>query len=267
MRCAQRIAVGLLRLAITARKPARDRQSRTAGRYPAGSCRAPGKVWGTTYSCRTACRGPECQPQADRAGDAPAWHPGSRAASLSCVHHRQQAFSADRGHPARPEFRGREAGSEPAPAKAGVWLADITDIPTGEGWLYLAVSPDRFTRKTVGWAMREHMRAQLTRAALTMAVQRRRPRAGLIHHADRGSQYAAGDYRNIPQAAAITPSMSRKPNCRDNAPIESVFGTQNPNSSISANTPAPMPRGATYSRPSKPVTILGRSTPLLVTSP
>ncbi len=75
-----------------------------------------------------------------------------------------------------------------------VWLADITYIPTGEGWLYLAVILDRFTRKIVGWAMREHMRAELTMAALTMAVQRRRPRAGLIHHADRGSQYAAGDY-------------------------------------------------------------------------
>src|SRR4051812_7279938 len=71
-----------------------------------------GRYGAPRNSCRTACRGPECRPQADRAGDAPAWHPGSRAASLSCVHHRQQAFSADRGHPARPEFRGREAGSE-----------------------------------------------------------------------------------------------------------------------------------------------------------
>jgi putative transposase len=104
-------------------------------------------------------------------------------------------------------------------------LADITDIPTGEGWLYLAVILDRFTRKIVGWARREHMRAELTIAALTMAVQRCRPREGLIHHADRGNQYAAGDYRNILRAAAITPSMSRKPNCWDNAPMESVFGT------------------------------------------
>jgi putative transposase len=63
-------------------------------------------------------------------------------------------------------------------------LADITDIPTGEGWLYLSVILDRFTRKTVGWARREHMHAELTMAALTMAVQRRRPRAGLIHHSD-----------------------------------------------------------------------------------
>jgi putative transposase len=106
-----------------------------------------------------------------------------------------------------------------------VWLADITYIPTGEGWLYLAVILDLFTRKLVGWAMREHMRAELTMAALTMAVQRRRPEAGLIHHSDRGSQYAAGDYRKILQAAAITQSMSRKGNCWDNAPMESFFGT------------------------------------------
>ena len=106
-----------------------------------------------------------------------------------------------------------------------VWLADITYIPTGEGWLYLAAILDLFTRKVVGWAMREHMRAELTIAALTMAVQRQRPRAGLIHHSDRGSQYAAGEYRNILQSAAITQSMSRKGNCWDNAPMESFFGT------------------------------------------
>jgi transposase InsO family protein len=106
-----------------------------------------------------------------------------------------------------------------------VWLADITYIPTGEGWLYLAVILDLFTRKVVGWAMREHMRAELTMAALTMAIQRRRPGPGLVHHSDRGSQYAAGDYRKILQAAAITQSMSRKANCWDNAPMESFFGT------------------------------------------
>jgi transposase InsO family protein len=106
-----------------------------------------------------------------------------------------------------------------------IWLADITYIPTGEGWLYLAVILDLFTRKVVGWAMREHMRAELTLAALTMAIQRRRPGPGLVHHSDRGSQYAAGDYRKILQAATITQSMSRKGNCWDNAPMESFFGT------------------------------------------
>jgi transposase InsO family protein len=106
-----------------------------------------------------------------------------------------------------------------------VWLADITYIPSAEGWLYLAVILDLFTRKVVGWAMRDHMRAELTIAALTMAIQRRRPRAGLIHHSDRGSQYAAGAFRDILRAAAITQSMSRKGNCWDNAPMESFFGT------------------------------------------
>ena len=106
-----------------------------------------------------------------------------------------------------------------------IWLADITYIPAAEGWLYLAVILDLFTRKVVGWAMRDHLRAELTIAALTMAIQRRRPAAGLIHHSDRGSQYAAGDYRDILQAAAIVQSMSRKGNCWDNAPMESFFGT------------------------------------------
>jgi len=106
-----------------------------------------------------------------------------------------------------------------------IWLADITYIPTGEGWLYLAVILDLFTRKVVGWSMREHMRAELTMAALTMAIQRRHPGPGLVHHSDRGSQYAAGDYRKILQAATITQSMSRKGNCWDNAPMESFFGT------------------------------------------
>jgi transposase InsO family protein len=106
-----------------------------------------------------------------------------------------------------------------------VWLADITYIATGEGWLYLAAILDLFTRKVVGWAMRDHMRAELTIAALTMAIQRRRPGVGLIHHSDRGSQYAAGDYRDILHAATIIQSMSRKANCWDNAPMESFFGT------------------------------------------
>jgi putative transposase len=109
-----------------------------------------------------------------------------------------------------------------------IWLADITYIPTGEGWLYLAVILDLFTRNVVGWAMREPIRAELTIAALTRAIQRRRPAPGLMHHSDRGSQYAAGDSRKILQAATITQSMSRKGNCWDNAPIESFFGTLKP---------------------------------------
>jgi transposase InsO family protein len=80
-----------------------------------------------------------------------------------------------------------------------IWLADITCVPTKEGWLYLAVVLDLFTRKIVGWAMRGHMRAELTTAA--MAIQRQKPSPGLIHHSDRGSQYAAADYRKVLGAA------------------------------------------------------------------
>ena len=106
-----------------------------------------------------------------------------------------------------------------------IWLADISYIPTDEGWLYLAVVLDLFTRKVVGWAMRDHLRQELAIAALTMAIQRQRPDRGLIHHSDRGSQYAAGDYRAVLKASGTVPSMSRKGNCWDNAPMESWFHT------------------------------------------
>jgi len=106
-----------------------------------------------------------------------------------------------------------------------IWLADITYIPTDEGWLYLAVVLDLFSRKVVGWAMRDHLRQELTIAALTMAIQRQRPGRRLIHHSDRGSQYAAGAYRQRLKANGIVASMSRKGNCWDNAPMESWFHT------------------------------------------
>src|ERR1700724_4345828 len=91
-----------------------------------------------------------------------------------------------------------------------IWLADITCVPTSEGWLYLAVVLNLFTRKIVGWAMRDHMRAELTIAALTMAIQRQKPSPGLIHHSSPGSQYPAADYRKVLGAAGMIQSMSRK---------------------------------------------------------
>lgn len=112
-----------------------------------------------------------------------------------------------------------------AAAPNQVWLADITYPPTDEGWLYLAAVLDLATRKVVGWSMREHMRAELTCAALMMATQRQHPAPGLLHHSDRGSQYAAGDYRKLLAASGIQQSMSRCGNCYDNAPIESFFHT------------------------------------------
>lgn len=112
-----------------------------------------------------------------------------------------------------------------AAAPNRVWLADITYIPTAEGWLYLAAVMDLFSRKIVGWAMRDHMRVGLVSSALTMALRQQRPGAGLIHHSDRGVQYASHEYRAALAAADITASMSRKADCYDNAPMESFFHT------------------------------------------
>ena len=106
-----------------------------------------------------------------------------------------------------------------------VWLADLTYIPTSQGWLYMAAIMDLHTRKIVGWAMRDHLRAELATAALTMAVQRQRPTPGLIQHSDRGVQYACTSYQEALETAGITPSMSRRGNALNNAPMESFFHT------------------------------------------
>ena len=105
------------------------------------------------------------------------------------------------------------------------WLADLTYVPTAEGWLYLALVLDLFARKIVGWATSPTMPQELTLEALQVALGWRDPDAGLLHHSDRGSQYAANDYRGVLKARGITVSMSRKGNCWDNAPMESVNGT------------------------------------------
>jgi transposase InsO family protein len=106
-----------------------------------------------------------------------------------------------------------------------VWLADISYIPTDEGWLYLAAVKDMATREIVGWSLDVSLRSRLCENALKMAIRNRRPPRGLIHHADRGVQYAAGDYRKLLDAHGITASMSGKGNCLDNAPMESFFGS------------------------------------------
>src|SRR3954454_7441676 len=106
-----------------------------------------------------------------------------------------------------------------------VWLADISYLPTDEGWLYLAVIEDLATREVVGWSMADHLRAGLCVDALVMALQRRRPEPGLIHHSDRGVQYAAEPYRKALKRHGIKQSMSRRGNCLDNAPMESFFAS------------------------------------------
>lgn len=106
-----------------------------------------------------------------------------------------------------------------------VWVADITYIPTDEGWLYLAAIEDLFHRKIVGWAMDSTMTRRLVLDALKQAVGRHRPSAGLVHHSDRGSQYASHEYQQALKDYEMVSSMSRKGNCYDNACMESFFGT------------------------------------------
>jgi transposase InsO family protein len=107
------------------------------------------------------------------------------------------------------------------------WVADITYIETDEGWLYLAAVMDCFSRRIIGWATADHLRSELVEDALRMALTHRRPnpQGQLIHHSDRGVQYASGSFRKLLDEHDITASMSRKGNCYDNAAMESFWGT------------------------------------------
>ncbi len=114
----------------------------------------------------------------------------------------------------------------PAPTKPNqTWVTDLTYVRTEEGWLYVAVMLDLWSRCVVGWATGETLHASLAGRALTMAIQHRRPGQGLIHHSDRGVQYASGEYRAQLQAAGMEASMSRKGNPYDNAAMESFNAT------------------------------------------
>ena len=105
------------------------------------------------------------------------------------------------------------------------WATDITYVRTWEGWIYLAVVIDLYSRRVVGWAIRDHLRTELVADALVMAIGNRLPEPGLIHHSDQGSQYGSDDYRRLLAAHGITCSMSRRGNCWDNAVVESFFAT------------------------------------------
>jgi putative transposase len=105
------------------------------------------------------------------------------------------------------------------------WVADITYIPTREGWLYLAVVEDLYSRRVVGWSMADHLESRLAVDALELAAQRRLPDEKLLAHSDRGSQYASEHYQRVLARHGITCSMSRRADCWDNAPMESFFAS------------------------------------------
>jgi transposase InsO family protein len=114
----------------------------------------------------------------------------------------------------------------PAPTAADqIWLGDITYIPTGEGWLYLAGVMDRYSRRIVGWAMDQNIDTRLVLAAWEMAQRQRQPAPELVFHSDRGSQYASGDFRQALATSQTQASMSRPGNCYDNAAMEAFWST------------------------------------------
>jgi len=114
----------------------------------------------------------------------------------------------------------------PAPTQPNqVWVTDITYVPTDEGWLYVAGVLDLFSRRLIGWAMGSSLETALPLAALLMAVRQRHPPPGLLHHSDRGVQYASGDYRACLATHRFIASMSRKGNCYDNATMEAFWST------------------------------------------
>ncbi|MDO9713942.1 IS3 family transposase [Paracraurococcus lichenis] len=171
----------------------------------------------------------------------PRVHAALRAEGVRAGQHRVARLMLQHGMAARRSRRGQPRTTDSrhalpiapnllerrftAPAPNRVWLADLTNIRTGEDWLYLAVVLDLFSRRVVGWAMADHMRGELALAALHMAIARQRPAPGLIAHSDRGSQYAASDYRVALAGIGARASMSRKGDPLDNAPMESFFKT------------------------------------------
>ena len=130
------------------------------------------------------------------------------------------------GHPAAPNALARRFDGSAPPSTDLAWAADITFVPTRQGWLYLAAVMDLCSRRIVGWATADHLRAALPMAALDKALGGRRPPAGvLLHHSDRGSQYACGDYKGVLEARGVARSMSRAGNVYDNAAMESFMAT------------------------------------------
>jgi putative transposase len=147
-----------------------------------------------------------------------------RTAGLVGCHRRRRVRTtvADPAHTPAPNLVARDFA---APAPDRLWLGDSTYLPTGEGWLYLAILLDAHSRRVVGWAMADHLRTELPLDALAMALQARRPSPGLVHHTDRGCQYTAATYQAALASHGLVCSMSRSGDCLDNAMAESFFAT------------------------------------------
>jgi transposase InsO family protein len=133
--------------------------------------------------------------------------------------------STTRANPAHPVVGNKLDREFTASRPNERWVTDITYIWTDEGWCYLAAILDLYSRSVVGWALDATLSTSLPRSALDMAVRRRTPQPGLMHHSDRGCQYTSAEYRNVLAELGVSVSMSRKGNCWDNAVAESFFAT------------------------------------------
>jgi putative transposase len=146
-----------------------------------------------------------------------------RAGLMGCHRRRaQRTTRRDEAAAPAPDLVGRKFAARAADR---LWVADITYLPTWQGFLYLAVVLDAFSRKVVGWAMADHLRAELVVDALEMALERRRPAEGVVHHSDRGAQYTSLAFGQRCRRAGIAPSMGSTGDCYDNALAESFFAT------------------------------------------
>jgi putative transposase len=147
-----------------------------------------------------------------------------REAALTALRKRRRVLTTKRDttHPVAPNVLNWDFTATEPNKK---WVADITYIPTTQGWLYLAVILDLYSRMVVGWSMSGNCDEELVEHALDQALARRRPKAGLLHHSDRGSQYTSRAYQLCLEQSGIIVSMSRKGNCWDNSVMESFFGT------------------------------------------
>jgi len=134
----------------------------------------------------------------------------------------KKTTDSDHGGPIAPNVLGQDFAAEAPDQK---WGVDISYVWTAEGWLYLAIVLDLFSRRIVGWSISDRMKRGLAMDALRRAIVLRRPPAGLIHHSDRGSQYCSGDYQRLLRDHGFVASMSGRGNCYDNAMVETVFKT------------------------------------------
>jgi len=147
-----------------------------------------------------------------------------RGGGLAARHRRGGRTTTDSGHglPVARNLLNRQFTSATPDRR---WVTDITFVATGEGWLYVAAILDLFSRRVVGWALSERLTTPLALAALEMALARRAPRGGLLHHSDRGGQYVSAEYQRLLARHGVVASMSRRANCWDNAVAESFFAT------------------------------------------